>query len=306
LVVLTFDTNAFLATKDSGSSWTTLGPGLKRTEVKHVYAAPNGWWAALDKGGWSKYDESTGKWVRAGLYAPEAVAAKSTTAKGKKPVASKTAAAGPAKLSTFQVNDMAFGDSAWYAATTAGVLVSTDHGALWKHAGKNPLAHKPAQSVEASSDGNVAWAITERALLLSSDKGESWEAQEPAFVGAGNLRLSRLDDSTLFVTTNTGLYGTHDAGKTWNRADIRELSFQSVAGSGKAVVAALQKHGLVASYDGGKTWQKLNDPLSEGYFPAIRTRRDGSILAISATEGLLSLDSNAKSISASDGGGRKP
>ncbi len=74
LVVLTFDTDAFLATQDGGTSWSTLGAGLKRTDLKHVYAAPGGWWASLNNGGWMKYDEPTHKWVKAGLYIPEPVA----------------------------------------------------------------------------------------------------------------------------------------------------------------------------------------------------------------------------------------
>ena len=98
-----------------------------------------------------------------------------------------------------------------------------------------------------------------------------------------------------------GLYGSHDAGRTWNRTDIRELSFQSVAGNGNALVVSLHKQGLMASFDSGKTWQRLDDPLSQGYFPVVRTRRDGSLVAVSATEGMLSLDPNAKSASSSNG-----
>jgi hypothetical protein len=45
----------------------------------------------------------------------------------------------------------------------------------------------------------------------------------------------------------------------------------------------------------------MDDPLSQGYFPVIRTRRDGSLVAVSATEGMLSLDPNAKSASSSNG-----
>jgi photosystem II stability/assembly factor-like uncharacterized protein len=304
LVVLTFDTNAFLATKDGGNSWNSLGPGLKRTEVRHVYAAPTGWWASLTNGGWSKYDESSMKWVRTGLYVSNAgtPATPKSSTKGTKVVPAKAAATTQAtsKLTAFLVNDMAFASEAWYAATSGGVLISKDYGATWRSASKDPLAHQPAQSVEVSGDGNQVWAVAERNLLLSTNKGEKWDAQELSFAAAGNLRLHRLDDSTLFVTTNIGLYGSHDGGKTWNRADVRDLSFQSVAGNAGAVVAALQKHGLVASFDGGRSWQRLDDPLSQGYFPVISTQRDGSILAVSATEGLLSLDANAKS--ASSGG----
>lgn len=309
LVVLTFDSNAFLATKDGGISWTTLGPGLKRTELRHVYAAPMGWWAALNNGGWSKYDETTKKWARAGLYVPDpapvTTAAKSTVTKGKKAPVTKAPVAKKPQLTAFLVNDMAFGSDAWYAATAGGLLVSKDHGATWKSASTDTLVRKPAQSVEIASDGNQIWAIAERNLLYSANKGESWDAQELSFAAAGNLRLHRVDDSTIFATTNMGLYGSRDAGRTWNRAEVRDLSFQSVAGNANAVVAALQKHGLVASFDGGKSWQHMDDPLSQGYFPAVSTRRDGSILAISATEGLLSLDANAKSASTDSGSGMR-
>jgi len=183
------------------------------------------------------------------------------------------------------------------------VLVSKDKGANWKLASKDPLTHKLAQSVEVSNNGNQVWAIVEKQLLFSGDKGSTWEPQELTFASAGNLRLHQIDDSTIFITTNMGLYASKDSGKTWNRAEVRELSFQSVAGNGTAFVAALQKRGLVASFDGGKTWQRMDDPLSQGYFPLIRTRRDGSIVAVSATEGLLSLDPNAKSASSTGGSG---
>ncbi len=306
LVVLTFDNDAFLATKDGGNSWNALGPGLKRTDVRHVYSSPNGWWASLTNGGWSKYDEATKKWTRAGLYVADPIAAKAA------PVASKTKkGAAPAKrpltkqpvpaLTAYLVNDMIFGNDAWYAATAGGVLVSRDKGSTWKSASIDSLTRKPAQSVEISTDGNQVWAIAERNLLYSGDKGATWEAKELSFAAAGNLRLHRLDDTSLFITTNMGLYGSHDAGRNWNRTDIRELSFQSVAGNGNALVVSLRKQGLMASFDSGKTWQRLDDQLSQGYFPVVRTRRDGSLVAVSATEGMLSLDPNAKSASSSTG-----
>src|SRR5260370_27647691 len=120
LVVLTFDNDAFMATKDGGNSWTTLGPGLKRTEVRHVYASPNGWLATLTNGGRSKSDETTKKWTRAGLYVADPVsvpAARPTTTKGKKGAVAKAAAKPVVKkatpiLSAFLVNDMAFSNDA--------------------------------------------------------------------------------------------------------------------------------------------------------------------------------------------------
>src|ERR1700722_7556770 len=310
LVVLTFDSDAFLVTKDGGTTWAPLGPGLKRTDLRHVYAAPNGWWASLTSGGWMKYDDTTNKWVKAGLYVPEPVVASaapataSKTRKGaaatavKKPVAKK---APVPTLAAFLINDMAFGSDAWYAATAGGVLVSTDLGKTWKNAGKDELVKQPAQSLEVSADGSQIWAISQRNLLYSADKGATWTGKELAFAAAGNLRLHRVDDNNLFLTTNMGLYGSSDAGRTWARSSVHELQFQDVAGNGNAMVVSLKQHGLLASYDAGKTWQRMNDPQADGYFPVIRVRRNGFLVSYSATEGLLSLEPGARSASSTVG-----
>jgi photosystem II stability/assembly factor-like uncharacterized protein len=308
LAVLTFDTDAFLATKNGGASWSPLGPGLKRTDLRRVYAAPTGWWASLINGGWMKYDETSNKWVKAGLFLPDPVAAPAApqASKGKGKAAAAKRPAPKAKtvapqLAAFLVNDMAFSGDEWFAATNGGVLVSRDKGATWKSASSDALVKQPAQSLEASLDGSQVWAIAQRNLLYSADGGAHWNARELSFAAAGNLRLHRADDANLFITSNMGLYVSRDAGRNWNREEVRELQFQDVAGSGNALVVALQKHGLLASYDGGKSWQHVNDPLAEGYFPVVRARRNGVLVAASATEGLLTLEPGGSS--ASGGGG---
>lgn len=298
LVVLTFDTNAFLATKDGGATWAPLGPGLKRTDLKHVYASPSGWWASLNKGGLMKYEETGAKWVRAGLFAADS--ASPASSKGKKAAARGTTASSKApQLLSAQINDLTFTSSGWYAATSAGVLVSRDRGTSWKLASRDAFVKQAAQSLDASTDGSHVWAIAQRNLIYSADGGAHWDAKELAFASAGNLRVHRLDDSNLLITSNSGLYVSKDAGREWNRADIRDVQFQDAAGSGNALVVSLQRHGLLASFDGGKSWQRVNSPLAEGYFPVVRTRRDGALVAASATEGLLAYEPESRS---ADGG----
>ena len=300
LVVLTFDTNAFIATKDGGNTWNTLGPGLKRTELRHVYAGPTGWLASLSAGGLMRYDEATNKWSKFGMYASGASAqpASQPATKGKAAATKRPAAkagAGASKPLSFQVNDLFFTSNAWFAATSGGVLISLDKGATWRSAGSDPFAKQPAQSLEASLDGSQIWAISQRNLLYSSDSGKHWDAKELNFASAGNLHLHKVDDSNLYLTSNMGLYVSRDAGKNWNRADVRDLQFQDVAGSGAALVASLQKHGLITSFDSGKSWQRVNDPVAEGYFPVLQARRNGSVVAASATEGILTLETGARS-----------
>jgi photosystem II stability/assembly factor-like uncharacterized protein len=106
-----------------------------------------------------------------------------------------------------------------------------------------------------------------------------------------------LDDQNLLITSNMGLYLSHDAGRNWSRADVHDLQFQDAAGAGNARLASLQKRGLLASYDAGKTWQRVTDPLAEGFFPLVRANRSGALVAVSATEGLFSLDNGARSAS---------
>ena len=298
LVVLTFDTNAFLATKDGGNTWTSLGAGLKRTDLKHVYASPNGWWASLNKGGFMKYEEANAKWVRAGLFATDSASPASLKTKrgaaAKRPGSSKA----PQLLSS-QVNDLTFTNSAWYAATSSGVLVSHDRGIEWKLAGREQFVKQATQSLDASADGSHVWAIAQRNLIYSADGGAHWDAKELAFASGGNLRVHRVDDSNLLITSNSGLYVSKDAGREWNRADIRDLQFQDAAGYGNALVVSLQRHGLLASFDGGKSWQRVTSPLAEGYFPVVRARRDGAVIAASATEGLLAYEPEARSADSS-------
>jgi photosystem II stability/assembly factor-like uncharacterized protein len=295
LVVLTFDSNAFLATKDGGTTWVALGAGLKRTDLKHVYASPSGWWASLNKGGLMKYEETNAKWVRAGLLISDSASSTSPKSKRATP-AKRTAASSKApQLLTAQVNDLTFTSSAWYAASNSGVLVSRNRGIDWKLAGKDEFVKQAAQSLDASSDGSHVWAVTQHNLIYSADGGAHWDAKDLAFASAGNLRIHRLDDSNLLITSNSGLYVSKDAGREWNRADIRDLQFQDAAGYGNAQVVSLQRHGLLASFDGGKSWQRVNSPLAEGYFPVVRARRDGAVIAASATEGLLAYEPEAHS-----------
>jgi photosystem II stability/assembly factor-like uncharacterized protein len=224
IVVLVSDANAFLATKDGGRTWVPLGPGLKRTDLKHIYASPIGWWASLHKGGLMRYQETSANWVRCGLFYDDSLldaknkdAAKHSLSKSKAP-----------QLLTSEVNDLTFTNNAWYAATSAGVLVSRDRGTSWMPAGKDDLVKQSAQSLDASADGSHIWAIAKRDLLYSTDAGAHWSAQELAFASAGNLRVRRLDDSNLLITSNSGRYVSKNAGREWNRSEVRDLQSQAV------------------------------------------------------------------------------
>ncbi len=224
IVVLASDTNAFLATKDGGNTWVPLGPGLKRNDLKHVYASPTGWWASLNKGGLMRYQETSAQWVRCGLFYDDSLLDAKNKDAAKRPLSTTKAP----QLLASQVNDLTFTNNAWFAATSAGVLVSRDRGTSWMPAGRDDLVKQAAQSLDASADGSHIWAIAQRSLLYSADAGAHWSAKELAFTSAGNLRVRRLDDSSLLIASNSGRYVSKDAGRQWTRADARDLQSQTV------------------------------------------------------------------------------
>jgi len=295
LVVLTFDENAFLATKNRGATWTTLGPGLKRTELRHVYAAPTGWWASLNKGGFMRYEDAQHKWLKAGLLEGAAMAPARTSPRARKASARQPAPSATGKLMPYQVNDLAFAGANWFAATSGGLLVSHDKGATWRVAGSEPLLKQASQSLEASADGAQIWAVSGHNLLYSSNGGAHWEARDIPFAAAGNLRIYHVNDANLFITSNMGLYLSRDSGRTWNREQVQDLQFQAVAGSGKALLVSLQRRGLLASFDEGKSWKRINDPLADEFFPMLQAQSSGAVVAASSTEGIFTLEPGARS-----------
>lgn len=298
LVVLTHDVQPFIVTRDGGSTWTPLGPGLKRIDMRRAYATPTGWWASLNKGGLVRYDETLGKWVAAGklVAATPSPTAQRRVVKGRRqPVRPNVAAPRNATPMQLVVNDLAFSGQHWVAATSAGLYFSRDRGATWSLASSDSQVKEAVQSVLASEEGSI-WAASKNNLLYSSDAGSSWNSRPLPFSGSGNLRLHRTDDSTLIATTNLGLYLSRDAGQTWQRSALTELQTQDVAGAGDAMVLSLQRRGLFISHDHAKSWKRIDHPLAEGYFPVLTSLRATPVIfAASATEGLYTLDLQTRS-----------
>jgi photosystem II stability/assembly factor-like uncharacterized protein len=284
LVVLTNSVDTVLATQDGGRSWARLGPGLSASALRRVYAAPDGWWASLDRGGLMRYDTQKNAWVKAGL-----VASKETPGakRGKTPLPAKASS----RPVTQVVNGMAFARDAWWAATEDGLLASRDRGATWSWVPLGTAAKFPVHSLRVSSDGSSVWLVSPRGLMISHDRGKTWSANQLSFAPQGRMRLYQPDDNTLLVAGDTGLYASDDSGKTWKAYNLPELWIRDLASAGDALLVSTQKHGLHLSYDRGATWEHIEGPLAEGYFPVLATRGVSPIiLAASSTEGLYALE----------------
>lgn len=324
LVVLTSNFEPLLETKDAGRTWTSLAAGLHSGPPRHVFASPDGWFAAPGTGGLLRYDASKSSWMGVNLVtgkpAPSRPAAsvKKVSAQGARNTASKASANSgipPAARSTIplraKVNDMAFGHDAWYAATDDGLLVSRDRGLNWIAVPLGPMPQPATVSAAASTasigavrtskGGSYVWALTSRQLEVSGDGGKNWIARALPFESRGSLHLYPSDENNVVVVSDHGLFVTRDAGESWQQASLSELSMDDLASVGNTVVVSTAKGSLLLSRDGAKTWGHLESPSAGGTYSALRSLDAGNqFVAASATEGLFVLQMGSASSASAD------
>jgi photosystem II stability/assembly factor-like uncharacterized protein len=326
LVVLTSNFEPLLETNDSGRNWTPLATGLKSGPPRHIFASPDGWFAAPGPGGLLRYDASKSSWVTvnqvtekpAPAQARRAASLKKVSAQDTKNSASKTPAtsAVPAVAKSTlpfhaKVNDMAFGHDAWFAATEDGLLVSRDHGLNWSTITLAPVPRPAAASsvvstasIRAVRTGNgdsQVWVLTSRQLEVSGDGGKTWISRTLPFEPRGSLHLHPTDENTVVLASDHGVFVSRDAGESWHQANLSELSIDDLAAVRNAVVVSTAKGTLFLSRDNGKTWGNMTGPTSESTLSALRSRETGNQLVVaSATEGLFVLDMGSASSASAD------
>jgi photosystem II stability/assembly factor-like uncharacterized protein len=330
IVVLTSNFEPMLQTTDSGRTWTPLGAGLKSGPPRHVFSSPDGWFAAPVPGGLLRYDTSKASWVPVNQIiqkAAPAQAKRTATVKKVSTSASKTSTASSSKSSggstastvikttvllQAKVNDLAFGTSAWYAATEQGLMVSRDRGLNWtsvplaqaQRAGAaTPAVSAPQaiRTVRTSNGNSYVYVLTSSQLGVSGDGGSTWVFRTLPFLPTSYPHIQSSRDNTLILTGNHGVFVTRDAGESWHQANLSELLIDDVTPVRNSVVVSTAKGTLFLSRDAGKTWAAMGSPGGDSSLSALRSRDEGNqLVAASATEGLFVLDMGSTSSAAAD------
>jgi photosystem II stability/assembly factor-like uncharacterized protein len=328
LVVLTTNFEPMLETNDAGRTWTPLANGLTFGPPRHVFASPDGWFAAPGPGGLLRYDRSKSSWVTVNqvtekVTPPQArgsAALKTASAQSKKTSVANAPANSAALAMTkstvplrAKVNDMAFGQNDWYAATEDGLLVSRDRGLNWKTVPVAP-AQQPSTSVSGVSTISIravrigrgdsyVWALTPRQLEVSGDRGKTWISRTLPFEPRGSLHLypDPADEHAVVLASDHGVFVSRNTGESWHQASLSELSIDDLAFVRDAIVVATAKGTLFLSRDGGKTWDHLGGPTADETLSALRSRETGNeLFAASATEGLFVLEMSSASSASAD------
>jgi photosystem II stability/assembly factor-like uncharacterized protein len=149
------------------------------------------------------------------------------------------------------------------AATSRGVLASTDEGRTWTQPDLGGADEVACLAVSLRDLDQVV-AATSSGFFRSEDGGSSWKRISPRLPGVTLHALIRMpfDDRTLFATTTGGLFRSDDLGRTWRRVSggipHSDLTGIVVHPNGRTMYASdFNWGGIFRSLDGGLTWKRM-------------------------------------------------
>jgi photosystem II stability/assembly factor-like uncharacterized protein len=282
--------DALLMTEDGGKSWLPMSAGLDGDAVRQIFSSPVGWWAALASGGLARFDARRNAWARMGIVSDVSLA----DSTGGSP-------RGRGEIRAFRpvVNDMFFGDSAWFAATARGLFVSHDYGGSWTELPFGP-GELPVGSVRASSAGREIRLVSSGGMIFSEDAGRTWAWHDLPLESGGATRLEWTSDNTLLAVARTGMYISRDAGNSWSKAQagLPGGLADALLTRPDFWLVSVQMAGLYVSRDQGATWTRVKQGVTvgaaragDGQFPVLAAVGAANrVYAGSASDGLYVLD----------------
>jgi len=162
-----------------------------------------------------------------------------------------------------------------YAATTSGLLRSTNAGGDWSLASTNLPGQYISSLVIDPRDTSTVYVAAQGSVFKSVDGGKSWAAT--AFPSGWNastylLVLDPQNSSTVYAASSNGVFKSADGGSAWSPSSLGlgGVSVNSFAldPQNAGTIYATTSLGLVKSVNGGASWSPLNDSLT-GQNPCI-------------------------------------
>ncbi|WMT86531.1 glycoside hydrolase [Pelagibacterium sp. 26DY04] len=148
-----------------------------------------------------------------------------------------------------------------------GVIMSMDGGVNWTKVAEGvggPVDFH--QMTISQADPNVLYGVHQGASLQKSDDGgRSWDEVGLLPDGIIDLAASAIAPNTLFAATNTGLFKSEDAGRTWMRIYESSAPVSSIHVDETGVVAFILGVGIVTASENDLAFSVVADDFGNTY-----------------------------------------
>ncbi len=217
---------------DDGNTWKVMGNNADAIGVAAIVTTPDGWRGILSGGGLARFNRGGNSWSRHGVLAGGGAF-------------------------TSKVQELAFSDTGWYAATDDGLFASSNEGASWTKISFGPT-DLPVRSVQTNASGNLIWLASSRGMVYSEDSGKTWTWHDLDLQSGGVLRLIWSAD-TLVALSPGGAFESRDEGRNWVKLEHGLPSAQPADASisSKRWLISIQSGGIFESVDQGSSWRRL-------------------------------------------------
>ncbi len=142
-------------------------------------------------------------------------------------------------------------DSTICLGSSSGVWLTRDLGRTWQR-----LASGPCRGLAATAQDTVYFAVGDRLYRLVA--GAAQAVPLPPLPDVGEVRAvaaaSERGRETVHVATASGLFTSHDAGRSWRQTRKGELADVVVAANRTQVAYCCNRKEVFVTTDGGRSW----------------------------------------------------
>ncbi|MBN8545351.1 MAG: choice-of-anchor A family protein [Ignavibacteria bacterium] len=144
------------------------------------------------------------------------------------------------------------------------------------------------------NSGNILAGTWGGKILKSTDNGVTWERINPT-MNVGYLWDIDVVGSTIYASTELGVFKSTDNGATWNITGMVNKDVRSLTIKNSVLYAGTWGEGVFKSTNGGTTWSQTNAGLQSTAVTAMLTASNGTIYAGTFNGGLYKSDDNGAS-----------
>jgi len=242
-------------THDGGKHWQQMNSGLAGHDIFSLAQTSHGDLVAGTQRGIYVYSHQLGRWSPENLVVNEKVTATRTPKlKNAKMTTRKEYVRAQLKGRVARV--IVFGER-WYAATSEGVYASYDQGHSW-HGG--PVRDEQ-NFLSIDAYGEKVVASSPDALAISNRHGVGWTLVDVPS-SAGTVSNVAASPSAIWISSQAGVFCSHDDGATWEHVTVGSPSQNLVSARYDSInqrMLGLSESGEVYATTVGQSWTYFPD-----------------------------------------------